>query len=71
MSDTPNRRTEFVAVHLTKPVRDKIRRATLDISVAVGRKVSMSDALDVALDVASENPKKLASKARTELTHDS
>lgn len=48
--------TKFVAVNVTPAARDLLRRMAVDVSSAVGRRVSMSDALRVIDAVAKAHP---------------
>ena len=62
------RRTLFVSVNLTPDARDELRRATLELTTPVGRRLSMSDVLigvirvamrhrdEVVPELASEQP---------------
>jgi len=60
------RRTLFVSVNLTPDARDELRRATLDLTTPVGRRLSMSDALAAVIRVAMRHREELI----TELTAD-
>lgn len=48
------RRTEFVSAQLTRSARDALRDAAVRLTSPVGRRVTMSDALSVALQMADE-----------------
>lgn len=50
MTDMGNK--NFVSVNLTAEARDELRQAVLDLTSAVGRRISMSDVLLHALQVA-------------------
>jgi hypothetical protein len=52
MPVTQPRKTPYVSVNLTVPARDALQRATVNVSAAVGKRVSMSAALLAALAVA-------------------
>ena len=47
-----SRRTEFVSVHLAPAARDVLRQAALELSVPIGRRLSMSDVLIKAVRIA-------------------
>ena len=55
------RRTLFVSVNLTPDARDELRRATLDLTTPVGRRLSMSDVLIGAIRVAMRHRDELIS----------
>ena len=46
------RRTLFVSVNLTPEARDELRRATLELTTPVGRRLSMSGVLIGVIHVA-------------------
>ena len=50
-----NRKTPYVSMNVTKPARDSLRRTTLDITTPVGSRISMSDVIVAALQVAMDN----------------
>lgn len=55
--------TRFVSVNLTPAARDRLRLASLRISMDVGRKVSMADALVILADVAEAHPEEIRERA--------
>ncbi|MGH7733386.1 MAG: hypothetical protein ACREOE_06710 [Gemmatimonadales bacterium] len=55
--------TRFVSVNLTPAARDRLRMASLRISMEVGRKVSMADALLILDAVASAHPEEIKERA--------
>ena len=55
------RRTLFVSVNLTPDARDELRRATLDLTTPVGRRLSMSDVLIGVIRVAMRHRVELVS----------
>ena len=55
-----------MSVNLTPDARDELRRATLDLTTPVGRRLSMSDALAAVIRVAMRHREELI----TELTAD-
>lgn len=56
--------TRFVSVNLTPAARDKLRLASVHISMGVGRKISMADALLILDAVAQKHPEEIAQEAR-------
>ncbi|MDX2683689.1 hypothetical protein [Streptomyces soliscabiei] len=55
--------TRFVSVNLTPAARDRLRVASLRISMEAGRKVSMADALLILADVAETHPDEIRERA--------
>lgn len=55
--------TRFVSVNLTPAARDRLRVASLRISMEIGRKVSMADALVILADVAEAHPDEIRERA--------
>lgn len=45
---------KFTSIHVSPDVRDKLRRAVIDVTTPAGRRVSSSDVLNVALDLIRE-----------------
>lgn len=66
--DMTTRKTNFVSVNLTEPARDELRRAVLDLTSAVGRRISMSDVLIQAVRVALRHRQELIAALRGEVT---
>lgn len=62
--------TRFVSVNLTPAARDLLRLASVHISVEVGRKVSMADALLILNAVAQRHPEEIREEARRLLTRE-
>lgn len=56
--------TKFVAVNVTPEARDVLRLMAVNVSAAVGRRVSMSDALAVVDDITKQHPEQLTETAR-------
>jgi hypothetical protein len=56
------RKTVFVSVNLTEAARDELRQAVLDLTTPAGRRLSMSDVLTAALQVAADNPEQMLNK---------
>lgn len=59
------RKTEFVSVNLTPKARDELRRAVLDLTTPVGRRLSMSDVLIQAVRVAMKHQPELIAALTT------
>lgn len=55
------RRTLFVSVNLTPDARDELRRATLELTTPVGRRLPMSDVLIEAIRVAMRHRDEMVS----------
>jgi hypothetical protein len=56
--------TKFIAVNLTPEARDTLRMESLRVSMEVGRKVSMADALLILAAVARKHPEEVTAEAR-------
>jgi hypothetical protein len=56
--------TKFIAVNLTPEARDTLRMESLRISMEVGRKVSMADALLILAAVSRNHPEEVTAEAR-------
>ena len=54
---------KFVAVNITPAARDALRLMAVTVSAAVGKRVSMSDALLVVDAVAKGHPEDIAERA--------
>lgn len=57
-------RKTFVSMNVTPEARDRLRLASLQIGLDVGRKISLADALLAALATAQEHPEELRAHAR-------
>lgn len=49
----------YVSMQLTEPTRERLQRAQLNLSAAVGRKLTLSELVTAALDVAEADLPKL------------
>lgn len=58
--------TTFVTVHVTEAAREALRQAVIDLTSPVGRKVTHSDLVLGALDVARKHPEELCARLRGE-----
>lgn len=57
---------KFVSVNLTAEARDELRRAVLDLTSVVGRRISMSDVLLHSVRVAARHDTELVAALRDE-----
>ena len=55
---------KFVSVNLTPAARDALRLLTAQLTVELGRRVSMGDAVSILHTVAQKHPKEIRSEAR-------
>jgi hypothetical protein len=56
--------TKFVAVNVTTEARDQLRHAAVVVSAAIGRRVSMADAVLVLKAITDQHPEEIESMAR-------
>lgn len=57
-------RKPFVTVQFTPETRDALRKVSLELSLALGRRVSMPDAFSILNAVAQNHPEEITEAAR-------
>jgi hypothetical protein len=69
--EPPVATTKFVAVNVTAAARDELRHAAVIVSAALGRRVSMADAVLVLKAIADRHPDEIGDTARQVLEESS
>lgn len=59
MTSQPRRKTPYVSMNVTVPVRDGIQALTFTLQAETGRRIPMSHVLDTLLRLADSHPDEL------------